>query len=299
MRATWNTPTATERGEGNRLNELVVTGQGAASDVRNHIPGPARSSFNAQTESSAGRPKLNPAFSGWLMAFPPEWDEAAKRIVSPPSRAKHRTERAGSKVTATQFAPQRRPSSSRRSLTLRHPELSETTKMTVHLDELPAAVRTRVLAQIAEETAGQLRDTVPKSPDEHSVEELQDICYGSLISFGQAAKAAKKTAAERLDIRENLRPWLSALRSKLSRQGARDGVDGWQSWFEQHKKEFGISLRTANRICGDVPAKKDRPVTLRLGQQVMFDGRLFIVGVAAVGRETVPVLTLAQAKSAA
>ena len=99
--------------------------------------------------------------------------------------------------------------------------------------------------------AKQLQSSDPKSM---TVEALSELCHGLLVGLKDDAGEAKKLTAHRNEVRERLTPYLKALRAKLRRQGKKDGQDGWQSWFRQNKKEFGISLSTANRWCGD---KKD------------------------------------------
>jgi hypothetical protein len=113
------------------------------------------------------------------------------------------------------------------------------------------------------------------NPTNVGIEKLEEDClngFGCMYTVGQESKACN---AKRKEIREKMRPWLRTLRVKLSRQGKRDGVDGWQSWFEKHKHEIGCSLRTANRICGDEPEPNVKAFAFKDGNVFKHGGVLY------------------------
>lgn len=80
-----------------------------------------------------------------------------------------------------------------------------------------------------------------------TVEKLQNDCYDLLVAMKEDTFTAKQHTTNKRETKEKLLPLLRALKSKLSRQGKKDGVDGWTAWFEENKADFGISLKTADR----------------------------------------------------
>ncbi len=92
-------------------------------------------------------------------------------------------------------------------------------------------------------------DTVTKSktPSQMTVEKLQNDCYDLLVAMKEDGFTAKLHTTHKRETKEKLLPLLRALKSKLTRQGKKDGVDGWTAWFEENKADFGVSLRTADR----------------------------------------------------
>jgi hypothetical protein len=97
-----------------------------------------------------------------------------------------------------------------------------------------------------------------KSPSSMSIETLQRHCYDLLVGMKEDSGYIKKYNTQKKETKEKLIPLLKALRTKLSRQGSRDGSTGWQQWFEENREDFGISLSTANRWCGDEPEDKKK-----------------------------------------
>jgi hypothetical protein len=110
--AGWNTPRATDGSKGGPNQ----TGGALPADAS--LCGTTGATPLASTveTGSGGAFRLNPAFSAWLMGFPPIWDEVGCRVQpATRSRAKAPTAPPGSAGTATRSASKRRRRSSGRS----------------------------------------------------------------------------------------------------------------------------------------------------------------------------------------
>jgi hypothetical protein len=122
-------------------------------------------------------------------------------------------------------------------------------------------------------------DTVVKSktPSQLSVEQLKNDCYDLLVAMKEDGDSAKLYTTHKRETKEKLIPRLRALKSKLSRQGKKDGVDGWTTWFEENKEDFGISLRTADRWIEPKPEEKHKFANLDPADGVKINGKKFLI----------------------
>ena len=107
-----------------------------------------------------------------------------------------------------------------------------------------------------------------------TVEKLQNDCYDLLVAMKEDTFTAKQHTTNKRETKEKLLPLLRALKTKLSRQGKKDGVDGWTAWFNENKEDFGISLRTADRWI-DPAAEKPKFANLDKYDGVIINGRKF------------------------
>jgi hypothetical protein len=119
-------------------------------------------------------------------------------------------------------------------------------------------------------------DTVVKSktPSQMTVEKLQNNCYELLIAMKSDGDEAKEYSTRKRENKEKLIPLLRALKTKLSRQGKKDGVDGWTAWFNENKEDFGISLRTADRWI-DPPTEKKKYANIDNADGLTINGKKF------------------------
>lgn len=101
-----------------------------------------------------------------------------------------------------------------------------------------------------------LNDNVPKLPTQMSVETLERHCYDLLVGMKEDGDQVKRFGASKRETKEKALPFLRAYRTKLNRQGKKDGGDGWQRWFEKNKSVLGVSRKTVERWLDPVTDKK-------------------------------------------
>ena len=81
--AGWATPTTRDHKDGAcETADVPTNGLLGRQAVRLPTPGPTPSSSPAGTGSAAASPRLNPAFSLWLMGFPPSWMTSGVRAAT-------------------------------------------------------------------------------------------------------------------------------------------------------------------------------------------------------------------------
>jgi len=118
-------------------------------------------------------------------------------------------------------------------------------------------------------------------PKSMSFAELESTCMDGLTALHDGNIHAKKTNEQRKELRLALRPYLLRVRDLLSKQGERNDCKdvpdiGWQAWVERNKHVHGVSLSTANRICGDKPKDKTRKLP-KEGDIIVLFGKLYKV----------------------
>jgi hypothetical protein len=118
-------------------------------------------------------------------------------------------------------------------------------------------------------------------PKSMSFADLEATCMDGLTALHDGNIHAKKTNEQRKQLRLALRPYLLRVRDLLSKQGERNDCKdvpdiGWQAWVERNKHVHGVSLSTANRICGDKPKDKTKKLP-KGGDIIPLFGKLYKV----------------------
>ena len=118
-------------------------------------------------------------------------------------------------------------------------------------------------------------------PKSMSFADLEATCMDGLTALHDENIHAKKTNEQRKHLRLALRPYLLRVRDLLSKQGERNDCKdvpdvGWQAWVERNKHVHGVSLSTANRICGDKPEHKTKKLP-KEGDIIALFGKLYEV----------------------
>jgi hypothetical protein len=110
-----------------------------------------------------------------------------------------------------------------------------------------------------------------------AIESLKNDCYDLLVRMKEDGDEAKVYSSRKRETKEKALPFLRALKTKLNRQGKKDGVDGWTAWFEENKEDLGVSLRTVDRWLDPKPEEKHKFANLDPVDGVKINSKRFLI----------------------